>query len=339
MDKLTLGEAKEVLWDRVANSSTDSRVVTAINECSQAFFRNQNFSNRIYRMNVAVYDDMITLPREVATVVACSDGCRDYPVKSQWYEFSPSGFAVNTEDNSSNSVNLIDYGSEWPTFRDVPSSGVPLRIYSSGWYTEPFEVRVQGLDLNGEEVYNNWQDLSLDPGDRDDPIRIRGESFYFGVPGSEPTDDYERYSTFVNGLVSFSRIDNIIKPVTDEPIKITYNAGADTIGIYGPSETNPGYRRYRLPTGFDDGDTVMCLVRRGFTKAVKDNDVIYPNDITSLRTMMDAWNKQEAGMFQEASQLRAIAYGQLDKAFALERGPVTGQVPFVDLGGGINTVM
>jgi hypothetical protein len=318
VDRLTLGKAKETLWRQISHDGPEHpRVSQCINECCQRFFRNQKFANVIHRINLTVYDNMVTLPREVSTLIAASDSCRDYPVRSSWFEFSPSGFSVNTSDLSSNSMNIIDYGSEWSTFRDLPSTGAPLRIGFSK-YEQAFTVIVQGEDADGNVIYS------------DGDSRINGVEYTFGGE-PEPGDPEWFIDDFP--AIGFAKITKVIKPVTMEPVKLYYiDAAPVEIASYAPGEEVPGYRRYRLPSSFDDGDTIVGLVRRGYVPAVADNDVLYPGDITCLRTMVHAWNKSEAGDFATAAQLRAVAYNDLDRAYAEYIGPQTSQIPMLDFG-------
>lgn len=225
MQLLALKVARQFLWDLCSglaydetNASEVANVNNKINLASLAFFSEASFRGTLQRAVVTAYDNQITSPRELQTVLAAKtdSGCRSARVNPIWYEFLSGSFACDTRG-------LNDLGEGFCTFRDIPDD-LPIVVRSN--------------EDSGTGAIITFVVTNVDG------------TAQFDVPLNVP-------ATQVNTPLT-GKIIRISKPVTAGRIEIYYlQNGVETLcGMLKPSETDANYRRYRVATGITSVDAM-----------------------------------------------------------------------------------
>lgn len=165
---LTLASARQALWKYASNvpysTATSLQlldVTDTINQCCERLITLGKWRGLTPRLNIAVYDNSITLPRWLDTVLGCTPvppnnepGFAPLPLFGQWYEFCSGGPGrIGTAVING----LMDWtsrtGGGWATFRD-PADTFYIKATPRRSETQAIYFILRGLDENDEPIYS-----------------------------------------------------------------------------------------------------------------------------------------------------------------------------------------
>ena len=290
MSQRTLGDVKESLR-RVAGQSGltvgDSRLVEIVNLAQERLHSLvENAVGTLHRLRFCQYDRQIALPAQYERVVRASVSDETAPVMDRWYEFMDFGPGRLSNKNSVNV--LLDRG-ESPVIRQ--SCEVPSKVRVYGYKDERVngvrpKIRILGYDEN-----NVWI-RSYEGGQFVDGTSLE-------IIGDNPTN-------WVESTAKFSRITQVIKPVTNGVVEIYFNILTLPVPLqlaarYNHWETNPTMRLYYA--GGITSDTTMpvtVIARARHVDVRNDSDKLLIGSIPALRKAVMAVALEESGKISES---------------------------------------
>lgn len=182
----------------------------------------------IGQMDVCVCDGCVTLPADVLTVLAVNNGGFPTLIRDQWFQYHANG----PGSGNWSSWNYTDELGQVVTYKD-PSAPVNLiAIVENSLDSSNVTLRVFGWDADGKRIYTEGPNGILEDG-----FLVPCIYGYSGVnPIAPPIARIDRIQkSLSNGFVKLLAID----PDDD--------SSHTQIGYYLPWETNPAYRRIRVP--------------------------------------------------------------------------------------------
>jgi len=228
-------------------------------------------------MSITSDDGLITLPREVKTVLSVAVNQQPVLLRDQWYEYHINGSGEET-------TIPCGYATEtgaWSTFRDPPTPVKLVATVNSPSDTNK-KLRVYGWDENGDRIYTAGADGVMKDGFL--VPQIYGYPVpRADVPNIEKIDYIEREQT--SDRVKLYAID----PVTLETLTV--------IGNYRPNETKPTYRRIRITAP----GTARIKFQRSDIPVQGDDDWISTENKEALRLALRAVKLREDSRFDAAS--------------------------------------
>jgi hypothetical protein len=263
----TLATVRQTLWkfadqtvpyvSASANQLEDA--TERINQVVERFLLSGKWKNTLRRVRVPVYDGMITLPRELNSLLGIrvetnNCGCCPSTVYSRFHEFAHCG----TGCCSSGTYPVSELAQTFLT----PEPGFTLRVKSTETIPKDMTL-LRGMDTDWDEYFDSVA-LSMTNG----------------------TTDTTR---------QWNSMPQIQKPATDNEVELysVDSAGTETlIAIYAPGETVPSYKRYKVP----GGDTIVSAVILGklaYVPATQDTDIIYPGVIGALKMGLKALKAED----------------------------------------------
>jgi hypothetical protein len=309
--RLLLSQAQDLLSDYVEYGMcpTDPRCTREINLAIERLMPILNPEKTIKRMQFDVVDQVVTMPRQVKTVLgastsypsctgssSCGPGCTAIlSVKSVWYEMMPGG-PVGWVPCATNV--LMDLGTGFSTFAD-PSTSQPftLRLYADIPQTasEGFIV-INGTDVNGNLPFSYVNNQYI-PGQA------------LNIPTSNPTDNTG--GTYNDTPQMFTQINSITKPVTQGRLRLF---GVDSTGtqfplaVWEPDELNPDYRRYLVTwVGPSMPSILTVLVKLRYVYTTSPYSDLLITNVGALRNALQAMKYERAGAFDQATAGWSIA--------------------------------
>ncbi len=227
--RLTYGQAKATIAKVLGMCATDSRVMDYTNEATQRLLYKGKwvgtYAHYALCTNGNNSDSNITWPRFLETIESFSICSKPGVIRNQWYEYLSSGPGLLNQNNNIG-TSLVDRG-EACLISDILTTGNIKKIKVISDYAESGSsaIILQGLDWSGNPI-------------RTSSGTVLGESVPIAVGGNV-------------SINQFSRLDAVIKPVTNGPIRLyEYDTVALTtrqIAFYEPNETLPSYRRSIIP--------------------------------------------------------------------------------------------
>lgn len=241
------------------------------------------------RINVPVYDNSITIPRELDSIdgieMVDDNNCACSPLQiySRFHEWAHpvSGCSCNTT--------VFVLSDLVQTFLD-PSpgdSGFYLRVKSTEGDTPTVSFK-GGYDTNWDQIFSTT-DLVIGNG------------------------------TFTTTQAWVS-MPQVIKPVTDNLVEL-YSVDVATseetlIAVYAPGEEIPAYRRYKVPNWNDQYPLARVFGKLGFIRVVADDDIVFPQHTSALKAGLQALNYENAADYDRSEVLWAKAQKVLDDEMA-----------------------
>lgn len=264
---LYLASARRALWVYGSPAPYAGATVAQIGEFDfrlmqvvERFFSLGTWRSMWRRLDLAIYDGRLTLPRGFDTlrqISACNNAA---PIYSQFHRFAAFGVSVDSSAIMAgwySRLRLTDENAQ--TFR-IPSGTFTLRAVAT-------EVNAEGLTLVG--------------GFDQDENELFSEITLALVNGA------------ANTTQQFTKLPHIQKAVTTGAVLLyavdTTTAEATLIASYAPGETIPAYRQYdasgffRAGIADDDPVVVSAICKLGFVAAVSSRDIITPGNIGALR--------------------------------------------------------
>lgn len=275
---LDLGYARRALWNYGSNAVYLDATVSQIGEFDfklmqvvERFYTLGTWRNMWRRIDLAIYDNKLTLPRGFDTcrqIAACSNSA---PIYSQFHRFAGCGVSV---DGASRTGLL----SGWYTGLRLTDEMAQTFITPTGTFT----LRAVATEVNATG-------LTLIGGFDQDENELFGEITLATINGA------------TNTTQQFTKMPQIKKAVTSNAVLLyavdTTTSVATLVASYAPGETIPNYRQYDA-AGFssdadddgvaDDPPVVSAICKLGFVAAISINDLIVPGNLGALKLGLQA---------------------------------------------------
>lgn len=284
MALITLAQARTALWQYgkigvplvSATTAQKEAFRDKLNRVSERLLGMCKPKHTMRRVNLPVYDGMITLPRHLANCVGakvvtgcCGSGMLIY---TKFHEFAQMG-------------GMDCCGSVQPATEVAQT----FRIPATG-----FTLRVKSTVAGGIMSFIGGRDASWDE--------------YFGAVTVTIVNGSVDTARIWNALPM------IQKPITTVAIEL-YSVidGTETlIAIYGPQETVPAYMRYLVPAACD-GDLVMALCKLAYVPAIDETDIVFPCNYGALEKGLDALDRDSKADYARGATLWGEALQILDE--------------------------
>lgn len=309
----TLGDARTFVAAFVGEGacSTDQKVVDALEEASELLMQEANWQHSLAKIRVCTYNQCLTLPRNVETVLKVDFGVTPANTFSQAYEFLSGGPGLIACGNNTAYNDLIEEGDGYPTFYPIGDTEHNLIALSTDSADQNVEIRVRGINELG-------MDISPDTPGEMIPI-MQWKS------GEEGRINYNRMSGFVSDN-KFQKVISIHKPVTKGYISLfSYDEDTDNmwlLGKYHPDETVPGYRRYRITAStMTECESVTMLVKLKHVPFEDDTDILPIQSLTAYKYMCRYIHQTDYGDPQTAELFFAKALRVLNKQYENSHPP------------------
>lgn len=286
---ITLAQARERLWV-YANSTVPYASATQaqkdevdwrINQVCENFLNSGKWTGAIRRISIPIYDGYITLPRELGTilgikVITPSGCCVVSQIYTKFHEFAQ------------NVPNCCSAGT-YPISEGAATFITP---------TAPFTLRVKSTVASGTISFiGGWDD---------------NDEEYFGADTVN----------IPNGSADGTRTYNVMPPmggvqktVTDVPVEL-YSVDSDgneeLIAVYGPNETVPAYKKYKVPEWNPNFTQALVMGKLGFVEAVADSDIVIPSNWGALKLGLKALRSEDTEEDDSADNDWARAYARLN---------------------------
>lgn len=216
-----LSEVKDVLG-KCDEATVFRRITDAVKLANNQLKADANISY----MDLCVCDGCVTLPQDVATVLAVNKNGQPSLLRDQWFQFHING------PGSEGCVpcGYTDEQGQVCTFRD-PSGPVKLVAEVENALDSNCTLRVFGWDENGKRIYTLGANGILEDG------MLIPTVYGYSIPNPDNP--------------SITRIDRIQKAVTNGFVRLiavdpTTLETHTLIGYYLPFETAPTYRRIKV---------------------------------------------------------------------------------------------
>lgn len=287
-----LTEAKEALG-RCADDVVFRRITDAV----QLANNQGKFEVSLAIINLCVCDGCITLPADVAVVLACNNNGQPTLLRDEWYQFHANG----TGDDCYTPWNYTDELGAVCTFRD-PAKPVTLIAEVENAKDSNCTLRVFGWDDNGKRIYTEGAGGILEDGFLVPTV--------FGFVGPNPV------------VPPIARIERIQKQVTNGFVRLIAvdpisNHSHTLIGYYQPWETNPSYRRIRVPNRSE----IRIKYRRKDIEVRSSADWININNRLALLLLLKSVIFSLNNSTQQAQQFEAEAIRLLSNEAEALRPP------------------
>jgi len=304
----TVSEARPLLAPFVDSGSCPSAqaVLDKINECSRRLMAKATWWNMLRRIRFYTTGGIIALPEEVEKILSVDTEGVPARAFGPMYEFLENG-PGEVPPRGGVDRNLIDLGDGWPTFFDIPptnedttTDGGPCRLVA---------LSTQAADIGLSLTLWGRDSLLQDVSATGSPLAIarwqNGVEGSFHVqnvldtPGAYPEQSY-------------ATLTSVAKPVTAGHVSLyTYEPTTHRmyfLAKYGPLETRPGYRRYRiLCPGLESASNVLCLCRLRYVPRLYDTDPLLIQNLDSLKLMAMAIREENDRNLQLAVQYEQSA--------------------------------
>lgn len=229
----------------------DSKVA----QVCERFFTIGTFKSMWNRINLAVYDSRLTIPRGFETCRYIDSFCGGpVPIYSQFHRFAGWGVAVDPLFSQPTGLRLIDENAQ--TFR-IPTGTYTLRAVATE-SADPGLTLLGGFDENETEIFNSVN-LALTNGAN-------------------------------NATQQYTALPYIQKVATTNPVLLysvdTTTLEATLIASYAPGETIPEYRQYAIgcvASDTDDPPIVTAICKLAFVPAITANDLVIPGNMGALK--------------------------------------------------------
>lgn len=271
---LTFGEAKASRLKRISGACTASEDFRdLLNDAVQELMIRGNFWNTIKVLRGCVYNQCLTFPYQVSTVLALNHCNGSVPPKNQWFSFD----AVLPEHvnhwnrtgtfGCAHDIGLADSGTA-SVFNQIPCLN---DRYVRFYIVEPLDVgktiTLFGIDGNGQEIITTRPDGTIQP----------GIVLTLAIP-------------FVQTPMLIRRVDRIVKDQTSKKVFGYQFDGSNLFPLaeYQPTETLPEYRTSKI---FSTGCRTNCdqwpaqisaLVKLKHIPVQNDDDLIVIDNLEAI---------------------------------------------------------
>lgn len=298
--RLNYGNVKNTIA-RVLGKHPDSpEVLDYTNEAQARLLTRGDWRGTIVRYRVAVQDAKLTWPRWIEAIRKVNVCGKAQPIASRWYEFVGIG-PGNVTDDSLPGLSLIDM-QEAPIFADISGANKRLHVISNRDEDDDTWICVQGYNENNEWIRTELNGEEVD-----------GEYIQVGSAGA--------YSTSVYANIAAVRKDSTVGVVTLSEYEVVDGSPVFApLGRYENDETNPLYRRSRIP-GLEfyknDGEVqVQVQAKLRHIQIVRDKDWLIIGNLPALKDMVMSIVKAEKNLAEESEYYESRAIRELERELA-----------------------
>lgn len=325
MPLLTFGDLKNSSVPAAAGvcaTSDEFRDIT--NKSVSMLMTRGSFYGTVEKIQICIYNDCLTYPRYVGTVLATNTCRHPRDIWNNWWsflplsrsDFGPGGFTFGS--GSCGGSVAIEDANDSPVFQPIRcGSNVYLRAYPSVLQDVGKIVTFFGIDSNGQVVRTlrsdgTWQD---------------GVQVTLALP-------------FVSTPMQFRTVFRITKEVTQSIVRYYQYDPVNNVLLdlvtHDPSETTPMYRSMRIrnadhclsgcATSCAGLKSIESMVKLQFIPVVNDLDIVLIGNMNALAYMIISNRKSDQGDSDEASkyELKAIRELNLElrEKFPEEKTPI-----------------
>lgn len=332
MNRLRLTDVREPIAFVMNKCTTDASVRTMANRAHQRLMRKGKWVGTTQRYRFcASNQNCVTLPRQVETIEAWQLCQTPGVVRNSWYEFNGNGPGLLKEDSNWFRT-IVDRGTA-VAFDDIVGDDKKIQVVAGVTEAAGSRILLQGYDQN-----SNW-------------IRTQDA-------GSWIDGEYVTISTTAQYTTNlFTALTGVIKPATNGPVRLyeydtSTSAVTKALAYYENDETLPVYRRYMIPglenmSGCDsdscDSKQITLMVKLRHIDVVNDNDFFVLGNIDAMVLMVQAIQKEQRNLFQEAVAYEAKAVKELQEELQSFEGdgalPTMRMAPSDEWGAGVLNVI
>lgn len=305
---LTFGQLKASEVPATVGVCPDSDVFKDYtNKATRMLMNRGSFYGTVQRLKICVYNNCLVWPRTVSVPLAINTGGGFNEVWNHWYEFMPLGhcdfgygrFSWNGAlGQFCGNLRTINDGVS-PVFNNIPCGRTHyIRAYPSTQEDIGKKTRIFGIDENGQVIRtqnadNTWSE---------------GVELTLALP-------------FVSTSFKLREVTRIIKDETEGVLRYYQyddeNAVLLDLVVLDPSETNPMYRRSRLPSTCRSRScttprSIEALVKLEFIPVKHDTDLVLISNQDALSDMMLSVKYSNGGDALMAKDFEAKALRELN---------------------------
>ena len=324
---LTFGQAKSSI--ELANVSgvcgSSDAFRSYLNKAVRMLMTRGNFWGTVQLMRFCVYNECLTWPRQVGTVLAVSTCGQLVNVWNNWFQFTHlashgdirnSGFSIDGFACRGN-LNMENQGTT-PVYFQVPcGNNFYVRSYPSVRADIGKTITIFGIDSNGQVVRTKnaagiWQE---------------GVTIVNALP-------------FVSTPMRFREVTRIVRDATSAPGRLFYYDPDNNVlrdcATYDPTDTAPDFRFTKIPglmshraccTCANGARQVSALVKLQFIPVENDNDLVLIGNLDAIGNMIQAIRKSDAGDSQGGEVDKAIAIKEMNlelrDRFPVQQTPIS----------------
>lgn len=286
---LTLATVREKLWT-YANQTTAYASATQaqlddatfrINQVCENFILSGKWTGSIRRIVIPIYDGYLTLPRELGTIlgiklISTSNCCCVSQIYTKFHEFAhnvPNCCSTGTYPISETAQTFI-----------TPTAPFALRVKST--VTAGTIKFIGGWNTDDEEIFTT-DTVNIVNGSADGTVTYGAMPMTGGIQKSVTTVPVELYSVDEDGVETL-------------------------IAVYGPNETVPAYKKYKVPEWNDQFTSALVQGKLAYIEAVNDTDIIIPSHWGALKLGLKALRSEDTEEDDSADKDWARAYARLN---------------------------
>lgn len=335
MSLVTVGEViQESKSASVLGISDRAKIVNYIKRALDLGTNKSNYNSWIGKLDTCSDAcGYVTLPSFIETVLAVNVGGQPSLFRDKWFEFhinGPGSTSWGTIPSTGGAYGYglgmttfgmggIGVGNTWddrmtsPTFQDITEPSVLACICENEQDgAAGLQLSVQGI-VTSPQGYQE-QALTTDAADANSPYDAIFVPLKWSANGIATSDPKSTLLT---------RVTQVVKPVTKGYVRlyaISPQQGhkATLIGVYGPGETKPQYKRIRVSSGCN---WVRLMFR------IKTPDLLYDHDIVPIPSLdvmlglIKAVRWFETNNYTQGKEALAIAIQELNDIQSMADGP------------------
>lgn len=297
MNLLTLSAVRQALWPQgpgqnsYVNRTADDVALfdEAINQVMEWYMRKVKPAMLYRRFQLPIYDDMITLPRGLQSLLGIklvnenNCACGALALYTRFHEFAQMGAGCGLLGSGCGNGAVSPISETAQTFRD-PQSTFTLRVKST--VTAGTIEFIGGYDTDWNEYFDSVS-LSITNGESTTTREWPAGSFP-RVHKDETTVGVELYSVDSDG---------------EETL----------LAVYAPSETDPAYQRFSIPCNRPSGlSYARILSRLTYERISADTDIVFPNQKAALKYGLLALNYEDKNDKDRANEYWADGLAAID---------------------------
>lgn len=302
----TVADAKGSYLKSIAGVCTNSQqFLDWLNEATERLMDAGNWWGTEQLAQFCLYNQCITWPRYVGTVVGVRKCGENVEIRNHWYNIIGPARGCCGSFTNFECVDVLKDVNTSPLFNDITggNAGKLIRVYAQKRNDLGKVITIFGEDANGQPLQykdsnNNWQ---------------MGLRIILAAPYATTT-------------VYVRRITSVLKEVTQGNVLMyEYDPVTDLlrdIALYEPNETNPRYRRSVWSglhisgscRGVDDLplQKIEALVKLQYFPVANDNDFLLIDNFPALKFMLQCIRHEENGQTAEAGAFEQKAIRQMN---------------------------
>ena len=307
---LTFGDIQQGPCSKIAGvCPTNPDFADLVNQATRQIMRRGNWWNTTQPMRGCVYDNCITWPRYVGTVLAVNRNGHYSELANRWFDFmdwsavDPYGFGLTPgHRHDFHQTTVID--GTTPVFNPIRcGQTMYVLVYPSVQADLGKTITLFGVDANGQTIRQkladgSWQD---------------GITLTLALP-------------YVSTPMKLQKVTRVVKDVTQGVVRLYQWDGSNLntdgspnvldMATYDPSETSPDYQHSKMMGGRISpcGRTrqITALVKLAFIPVVNDNDLVLIENEDAIAMMIQSIKYREKGDSERAVQWERDAFRELN---------------------------